>query len=166
MQSRFVFSGTFIIELRLKKLNHSILVIVILISLNNIYAQSKKNASTSNRDSLLISKTFLQQEIKNYKSLIDSLKKISIDLDENIKKITKEIDDLYITKFGKENGSRILNKQIWKGMTDKMLQASWGKPDRIDSNKEKWGLFSQWYYGDVIFFFRDGKLTDWEETSD
>lgn len=100
------------------------------------------------------------------KNLIDEiaeLKKISSGLTEKIRLATLEIEKLYTDKFGKEIGVRIYNKQIWKGMTDKMLLASWGKPDRIDKNVEKWGTFTQWFYGKITFFFRDGNLTDWEE---
>jgi len=148
----------------LKKQNYIILVLSFILSLNTILSQNIESIYTSNGDSLRERKTYLQQELKYYKTQIDSLKQFSFFLDDSINKIISEIDNLYILKFGKENGSRILNKQVWKGMTDKMLHASWGKPDKIDTNKEKWGLFAQWYYGDVIFFFRDGKLTDWEET--
>jgi len=141
-----------------------LIILTILLPLGTLRSQNKDFTFNSNIDSLRIRKNILLQEIINYKSQIDSLSKTSIYLDESINKIFREIDDLYLNKFGKENGLRILNKQVWKGMTDKMLHASWGKPDRIDTNKEKWGVFTQWYYGDVIFFFRDGKLTDWEET--
>ena len=48
-------------------------------------------------------------------------------------------------------------------MTENMLNDSWGKPDKIDVNKEKWGVFSQWYYGNITYFFRDGSMIDWEE---
>lgn len=94
---------------------------------------------------------------------INKLKKESTELSEKIVAINLEIEKLYTDKFGKEYGLRIFNKQIWKGMTEQMLSASWGKPDKIDKNVEKWGTFTQWYYGKITFFFRDGKLTDWEE---
>ena len=48
-------------------------------------------------------------------------------------------------------------------MTEKMLRDGWGKPDRIHTSTYKWGIYSQWYYGDIIYFFRNGKLIDWEE---
>jgi len=48
-------------------------------------------------------------------------------------------------------------------MTDEMVRDGWGDPDRIDRNVEKWEVFEQWNYGNITFFFRDGKLTDWEE---
>ena len=93
------------------------------------------------------------------------MKNISDVLDEKISSILEEINSIYKKKFGKEKANRIINKQIWKGMTEKMLRASWGTPDKIDKNVEKWGVFTQWYFGDVTFFFKNGKLTDWEETN-
>ena len=48
-------------------------------------------------------------------------------------------------------------------MTEKMLKDSWSEPDRKTRNKKKWGLFTQWYYGTITYFFKNGVLTDWEE---
>lgn len=114
-------------------------------------------------DSLKTLRHNLLFQQKNFKSEVESLKVHSNKLTEQIGEANLEIEKLYTNKFGKETGRRIFNKQIWKGMTEKMLLASWGKPDKIDKNVEKWGVFTQWYYGNVTFFFRDGKLTDWEE---
>ena len=50
-------------------------------------------------------------------------------------------------------------------MTDEMVSDGWGDPDRIDRNVKKWGVFEQWNYGNITFFFRDAKFTDWEEQS-
>ena len=66
-------------------------------------------------------------------------------------------------KYGNEIGERIIRGQIWKGMTEKMLEDSWGKPDRITKNREKWGTFTQWYFGKITYFFKDGIMTGWEE---
>lgn len=128
--------------------------------------QSKINLETYNtiQDSLQKLKSTLLTNRTILKNEIDSLKNLSFNLDEKIESINKEIEGLFVRKFGKENGVRLFNKQIWKGMTDKMLLVSWGKPDRIDKNIEKWGTFTQWYYGKITFFFRDGKLIDFEES--
>jgi hypothetical protein len=131
------------------------------------FAQDKNQYNEKNYKSEFDSLKFLkeQNEISKKTLLNDivELKKISADLNNQIMLITQEIEKLYTDKFGKEIGLRIYNKQIWKGMTEKMLSASWGKPDKIDRNVEKWGTFTQWYFGKITFFFRDGKLTDWEE---
>ena len=74
---------------------------------------------------------------------------------------TKE--ELIKIKYGKKNGVRVASGMVWKSMTEEMLRDSWGEPDRIDSNKQSYGIFNQWYYGEITYFFRDGKLIDWEE---
>ncbi len=72
---------------------------------------------------------------------------------------------LLIKKYGRKIGNRIALGKVWKGMTERMLKDSWGKPDRITTNRQKWGVFRQYYYGNIIYFFRDGKLIDWEDGS-
>ena len=49
-------------------------------------------------------------------------------------------------------------------MTEEMLIDSWGEPDKVNVDKFDYGTFSQYFYGDITYFFdRDGKLIDWEE---
>ncbi len=143
-----------------------LLVAIFILPLCN-FAQSFNNLDSKSfertRDSLLLNKNSFLSEQQQLKNEIDSLKNISDELDEKISTTLEEINSIYKKKFGKEKANRIINKQIWKGMTEKMLRASWGAPDKIDKNVEKWGVFTQWYFGDVTFFFKNGKLTDWEE---
>lgn len=147
--------------------NRSIFVLILFFNSLLCIAQSEKKydpqSYRTEYDSLLTQKNKSINSKQELLSEIDKLKKQSSDLSDKIFAINLEIEELYTDKFGKEFGSRIYNKQIWKGMTEKMLSASWGKPDKIDKNVEKWGTFTQWYYGKITFFFRDGKLTDWEE---
>lgn len=129
-----------------------------------VFSQST-NEINNNRfnflmDSLTIEKNRLVIEKGNLNTEIDSLKNLLVSLDEQCK--SARINSL-IKKYGREVGLRISNGQIWKGMTDKMLEESWGKPDNITKNKEKWGTFTQWYYGKITYFFRDGIMTGWEE---
>jgi len=116
-----------------------------------------------NKDSLIYKRNTVKAELAILNLQIDSLRKASAALTEKIGNANLEIEGLYTKKFGKDYGVRIFNKQIWKGMTELMLKASWGTPDKVEKNIEKWGVFSQWYYGKITFFFRDSKLTDWEE---
>ncbi|PID58390.1 MAG: hypothetical protein CR986_07735 [Ignavibacteriae bacterium] len=111
-------------------------------------------------DSLTLEKDNLIELKKLLKSEIDSLKQLKSELSDKLKSARKT---KLIKTYGKEIGNRIYNGQVWKGMTEKMLEESWGRPDKIKQNKEKWGLFRQWYYGKITYFFRDGILTDWEE---
>ncbi|NLT51786.1 MAG: hypothetical protein GXX85_12815 [Ignavibacteria bacterium] len=120
----------------------------------NEYSQEKADSLKSLKTVLLLEKASLVSDITRCEKEIDSLKS---EIDNIVQKI-------FIKKYGTEIGTRIINKQIWKGMSTKMMKDSWGEPDKIDVNKKKWGKFEQWYYGTVTYFFKDGKLTDWEET--
>ena len=108
--------------------------------------------STKNNN-LLIEKENLLVEIDSLKSFIEELKPRFESF--RVKQL--------IRKYGKKIGGRIVSGKVWKGMTDKMLKDSWGKPDKITKNKEKWGTFTQWIYGSITYFFKNGKMTDWEE---
>lgn len=142
------------------------LLILLLVSYSFLFGQAKLNSKDyqSEKDSLLNQNSKLLIEKKSLLKEIDSLKNFSNALEEKINSANKEIEELYIKKFGRENGTRVYNKQVWKGMTEKMLLAGWGKPDKIDKNVQKWGTFTQWYYGKITFFFKDGKLIDFEES--
>lgn len=126
-------------------------------------AQMTKTEYTSEKKLLMERKAQLTDDIKHLKIEIDSLRAILPDIE---KKLTAELSELFILKYGNEIGWRVINKRIWIGMTDEMVKDGWGVPDRIDKNVEPWGVFTQWYYGDILFFFKDSKLTDWQEGPD
>lgn len=111
-------------------------------------------------DSLMTEKTKLLSEKELLTNDIDSLKNILAEMDEKWKSSRK---GQLVRKYGKDIGSRVASGQVWKKMTEKMLEDSWGKPDKISKNKEKWGTFTQWYYGEITYFFKNGIMTDWEE---
>ena len=98
---------------------------------------------------------------------IDSLKKVSESLDKRLNEAQSELRKVqqtyYIKKYGQENGNRIFERKVWKGMTESMLRDSWGRPDKTHQNNYNWGVFAQWYYGDITYYFKNGKLIDWEE---
>jgi hypothetical protein len=137
-----------------------LLVFYLVVESSLIYGQETKSDINNTKDSLITLKNSLQGEMKKLKYELDSLKKSLASFDD---KISLKRQELMILRYGKENGERISKGQVWKGMTDRMLRDSYGEPDKIDKNVEKWGVFTQWYYGDITFFFRDGVLTDWEE---
>jgi len=111
-------------------------------------------------DSLSTEKNLLLLNKKALVSEIDSLQNLLVELENKWNSSRKK--DL-VRKYGKEVGGRILSGQVWKGMSEKMLEDSWGKPDKISKNKEKWGIFSQWFFGKITYFFKDGKMIEWEE---
>ena len=135
-------------------------VLLVLISITS--AQESGSSKKEKYDSLKIKRTQLIAEKESLKLAIEKDEKTLDSLKQLVK---NSISALYIQRYGKDYGTRVANGQVWKGMTDKMLRDSWGKPDKIDKNVEKWGVFTQWYYGTITYFFRDGKLTDWEDSA-
>jgi cell division protein FtsB len=132
-------------------------VLFIFISLTT-FAQMTEEEYISKKESLTLQKKELKREIETLKTEIENLQNRIPELEQEIITAFRE---LFVLKYGEEIGRRVAYKQIWKGMTDEMVRDGWGKPDRIEKNIEAWGVFTQWIYGDVIFFFQDGKLTDW-----
>ena len=129
-------------------------------------AQDNSNVKMSKErfNYIVDSLTFRKSELLRQKEIltvqIDSLENVK----ENLKpKIVSARRKQLIRKYGKKIGTRLATGKIWKGMTEKMLKDSWGEPDRKTRNKKKWGLFTQWYYGTITYFFKNGVLTDWEE---
>ena len=111
-------------------------------------------------DSLSTEKNNLFIEKAKLISSIDSLKNY---LTELASKSESSRASQLKKKYGSDIGNRVALGQVWKGMSEKMLEDSWGKPDKITKNKEKWGTFTQWYYGEITYFFQDGLMIDWEE---
>ena len=138
------------------------LFILLLLS-SPIYSQnyqSEKDSLKSLKDSLAISNTSAKAEIDSLTNYLAELeRKVNVNQDE-LSELKKK---LYIKKYGKENGTRVSLGRIWKGMTLDMLEDEWGKPDKTNTDKHPWGVFTQLYYGDIIYFFKNSILIDWQE---
>lgn len=115
-----------------------------------------------------------KSEYDSLSTLKEKLSVLKMNLTAEVEKLSAENESLdkevkdclpayYRKKYGKEIGNRVAAGRVWAGMTEEMLLDSYGKPDKVNRNKEKWGVFTQYYYGKIIFFFRDGKLIEWEE---
>ncbi len=143
-------------------MHRTILIFIVLIFLISLttFAQMTEEEYNSKKESLTLQKKELKREIETLKTEVESLQNRIPELEQEMMTAFRE---LYVLKYGEEIGQRVAYKQIWKGMTDEMVRDGWGEPDRIDKNVEAWGVFTQWIYGEVIFFFKDGKLTDWDE---
>lgn len=141
----------------LSKFRIAVFVIITLIFSAQI---SIAQTQEKNKSDVKVTKEQLHKQNAKTKHEIDSLKIVLKNLDVNLKKHLKA---LYILKYGNKNGVRVSNGSIWKGMTEHMLNDSWGKADKVHANVKKWGIFTQWTYGDVTFFFKNGKLFEWEE---
>ncbi|MBL1213049.1 MAG: hypothetical protein HND52_06815 [Ignavibacteriae bacterium] len=138
------------------------IALITLFLFGSISAQTKISPAEykSELDSLLTLKSELTEQKLKLKNEIENLSEKVTELE---RKLTLARRDLYITKYGKEAGENVALGRVWIGMTEDMLRDSWGKPDKIEKNVENWGVFTQWYYGDVTYFFRDGILTEGEE---
>lgn len=134
-------------------------VLIILISLTT-FAQMTEEEYNSKMESLTLQKKELKREIEALKKEIENLPNRIPELEQEMRTAFRE---LYVLKYGEDIGQRVAYKQIWKGMTDEMVRDGWGEPETINRNVEKWGVFEQWNYGNITFFFKDGKLTDWDE---
>ena len=154
----------------LKRQFHFLLMLLFVIGplgYGQINSKMNEKQYVAQTDSLQVLKLSLTKINLQLQKEIDSLKKVSDSLDKKLDKAQSELKmiqhSFYIKKYGQENGNRIFEGKVWKGMTESMLKDSWGKPDKTHQNKYKWGVFTQWYYGDIIFFFKNGKLIDWQE---
>jgi len=130
-------------------------ILYLLLATTFLLAQSKPAI----KDSLRKSNQSVQELNKSLRNDIDSLKALRDSLQ---RKLKTELRGLYISRYGKEAGGKVAMGQIWTGMTEEMMRDSWGEPDSITVNDQKWGKYSQWYYGDITYFFKDGKLFEWE----
>jgi len=139
-----------------------IISLFILFAVTSINAQVSKEKFNTKEDSLSTLKNKVQDKNEQLRNDIDSLKKLRDSLKN---KLQAQLHDLYILKYGKEEGGKVALGQIWTGMTEEMMRDSWGKPDSITVNKKPWGRYSQWYYGDIIYFFKNGKLFEWEDNN-
>ncbi len=155
----------------LSKINFQCIIIFTFIFSLSLFGQTKSqlNRKTfeTRMDSLTSMKNSLNMFINNLKTQVDSLKNISGNLDKKLEAcntaLRSEKQKLFVKKYGNEIGNRVASGQVWKGMTQEMLKDGWGKPDKTHKIVHPWGVFSQWYYGDITYFFKNGKLTDWEE---
>ena len=140
------------------------LLIVLFLS-STIYSQNYQ----SEKDSLMLLKDSLAISNSSVKAEIDSLTNYLSELEKKTNVNQDELADLkqklYIKKYGRENGTRMSLGKVWKGMTLEMLEDEWGKPDKSHTDKHPWGIFTQLYYGDITYFFKNSVLTDWQEGS-
>ena len=145
---------------------NKLLVLLFLLMISTpIYSQNYQ----SEKDSLLLLKNSLTTENANLKSEVDSLTAYLSALDKRLSTNQNELGilkkKLNIKKYGEEIATRIALGRVWKGMTIEMLEDEWGKPDKTHTDKHPWGVFTQLYYGDITYFFKNSILTDWEEGS-
>lgn len=120
--------------------------------------KTELNQLREKKADLLSEKSRLQEEISEMLNKIKTIDSAIEDAEKN------NVINSLIKKYGKKDGQNLALGRIWKGMTKQMMIDIWGEPDRQNTNKFSYGVFTQFYYGKITYFFRDGKLTEWEET--
>lgn len=63
--------------------------------------------------------------------------------------------------YGKENAIKIVNGELWQGMSYGMVLESIGKPNSKTSNNTPDGIKEQWIYNDYSLDFLNGELKNW-----
>jgi hypothetical protein len=65
---------------------------------------------------------------------------------------------------------KIINGEIFKGMTTEQALFSWGRPDQIDQKDGSWGSTEKWLYGVdsqgysyKYLLFKNGRLDEWKD---
>ncbi len=71
--------------------------------------------------------------------------------------------DYLIAKYGQNEGRKIYEHMIWKGMTSEMVLDSWGKPKVINHYTTSTGYREEWIYAKHVLSFTNGILTGWIE---
>ena len=133
-------------------MRYFLLAILFVISLSAQSKPTKVDSLANKNKSAREANQSLRNEIEALKKMRDSLQQ----------KLRFELRDLYILRYGEEDGGKVAMGQIWSGMTEEMIKDSWGEPDSITVNEQRWGKYSQWYYGEITYFFKDGVLFEWE----
>ena len=93
-------------------------------------------------------------DIENYNKICIQY---HLNLDRAIK--LKELEKLY----GSDNANKILNNNIWIGMTEDMCLRSIGLPTIKNKTTNADGNSDQWVYENKYLYFDNGVLTTWQE---
>lgn len=89
------------------------------------------------------------------KERIESNKIAEIEHKERIASITK--------KYNATIAEKILNGEIWLGMTSDMTRESKGEPTKINKSLGSWGVHEQWVYYGKYLYFENGILKSWQD---
>lgn len=108
-------------------------------------------------------------QINRYKNLsLDSIQYFKNSGNEiqknNYSKYLQNIKNILIKKYGAKNAPRIINNEVWIGMTEKMLLESRGKPTTINYTETAYSYSKQYIYeslfsGTEYIYVENGKVT-------
>ena len=63
--------------------------------------------------------------------------------------------------YGKDNAIKLVNGELWQGMSYGMVLESIGKPNSKTQNNTSDGMKEQWIYNDYTLDFLNGDLKNW-----
>ncbi len=63
--------------------------------------------------------------------------------------------------YGKDNAIKLMNGELWQGMSYGMVLESIGKPNSKNSSNTPDGVKEQWLYNDYTLDFLNGELKNW-----
>jgi len=68
-------------------------------------------------------------------------------------------------KYGETLAQRIINGEIWLGMTAQMVIDSWGYPAKNNKSVGSWGVNEQWIFPSAYLYLKNGILNSWQTKS-
>ena len=101
------------------------------------------------------------QEIDDFLSGKEPVKK---PLSTTIVRTVDENDPRYqklVKLYGKDKAIKIMNSELWQGMSYGMVLESIGKPNTKNSSNTPDGVKEQWIYNDYSLDFINGELKNW-----
>ena len=144
-----------------------LMITAVFIFCTSMSAQAITPSPASKTDSLSQLRQEYRESTTDMKAMVDSLKALRDSLRAKLLReqqvVKEQQSQVYIKKYGEENGRKVILGKVWTGMTEDMMKDSWGEPDSITVNNQKWGKYTQWYYGDITYFFKNSKLIDWDQ---
>jgi hypothetical protein len=96
-------------------------------------------------------------------SMIDANIKKQAEIDrKNLEERNKKLK----TKYGESTFNRLMRGEVWIGMSEELFVLIKGKPDDLNRTVTASRTTEQWIYGlDKYYYFENGKLTSWQDTS-
>lgn len=59
--------------------------------------------------------------------------------------------------------TQIRSGKVYLGFTKEQVVLTWGKPLRVNRHGGSWGVHEQWVYANTYLYFRDGKLSSYQD---
>jgi hypothetical protein len=73
-----------------------------------------------------------------------------------------ELEKKYVKKYGQKTYNELKQGYYWIGMNKEMATISLGSPNDINRTVGSWGVNEQWVYDNIYLYFKNGKLTSYQ----